>query len=76
MVSTDHAPKLPTLPAGTYPIWSLTTTYVAGEKVLLNGLPYEAKWTTEGASPAAEAVDPSASPWLPLFNIPGEPAQD
>jgi chitinase len=76
VVSTDHAPKQPTVPAGTYPIWSLTTPYVAGQKVVLNGLPYEAKWTTEGASPAAEAVDPSASPWLPLFNIPGEPAQD
>jgi chitinase len=76
VLPTDHAPKQPTLPAGTYPLWSLTTAYVAGQKVLLNGLPYEAKWTTEGASPAAEAVDPSASPWQPLFNIPGEPAQD
>jgi len=76
VVPSDHAPKQPTVAAGTYPSWSLTTSYVAGQKVLLNGLPYEAKWTTEGASPAAEAVDPSASPWQPLFNLPGEPAQN
>jgi len=41
--------------------------------VLLNGLPYEARWDTEGASPAAEAADPADSPWTPLFTIPGEP---
>jgi chitinase len=69
----SHAPKLPTLPEGTYPDWSITQSYLAGAKVLLNGLPYEAKWDTQGASPAAEQSDPSASPWLPLFNIPGEP---
>jgi chitinase len=76
VVPTDHAPKQPTVATGTYPSWSLTAAYVAGQKVLLNGLPYQAKWTTQGASPAAEAVDPSASPWQPLFNIPGEPTQD
>jgi chitinase len=75
VVPGDHAPAPPTLPSGTYPVWSLTTAYAAGEKVLLNGLPYEAKWATEGASPSAEAVDPGASPWQPLFNVPGEPAQ-
>jgi chitinase len=75
VLPSDHAPKLPTLASGTYPDWSLSTTYQAGQRVLLDGLPYESKWATEGASPAAEAVDPSASPWQPLFNIPGEPAQ-
>jgi len=71
----SHPPKPPTLPVGTYPNWSLTQTYQAGSKVLFDQLPYEAKWDTQGASPAAEPADPSASPWLPLFNIPGEPAQ-
>ncbi|MGH8996713.1 MAG: hypothetical protein ACRDYB_11885, partial [Acidimicrobiales bacterium] len=69
----SHQPKLPTLAEGTYPDWSVTQTYSAGDKVLFNGLPYQAKYSTEGASPAAEATDPPASPWTPLFTIPGEP---
>ena len=74
VVTGDHAPALPTLPAGTYPAWSATQSYVAGDQVLLDGLPYQAKWSSLGASPADEAVDPSSSPWQPLFSIPGEPA--
>ena len=69
----SHAPKLPTVPSGTYPAWSMTANYDAGQKVLFNNLPYEAKWDSEGDSPADEALDPAASPWEPLFTIPGEP---
>jgi chitinase len=72
----SHPPALTTLPEGTYPNWSITQSYQAGAKVLFNQLPYEAKYDTQGASPAAEAADPPASPWQPLFNIPGEPPQD
>lgn len=70
----SHPRPLPTLPAGTYPEWAVNQNYPTGSKVLLNGLPYEARWDTEGASPAAEAADPADSPWTPLFTIPGEPA--
>jgi chitinase len=73
VVVGDHAPKLPPVAAGTYPAWSATQGYNAGDRVLLNGLPYQAKWASLGASPASEAADPSASPWQPLFSIPGEP---
>jgi chitinase len=69
----SHPPKLPTLPSGTFPTWSMTVNYPAGTKVLFNNLPYQAKWDSEGDSPAAEALDPAASAWLPLFTIPGEP---
>jgi chitinase len=69
----SHAPKLPTLPTGTFPSWSATTNYVAGTFVLFNNLPYEAKWDNEDASPADAQLDPAASPWLPLYTIPGEP---
>ena len=70
----DHAPKMPTLPEGTYPDWSVSQDYTAGQRVLFDGLPYQARWNTQGASPAGQAVDPQDSPWLALFTIPGEPA--
>ncbi|UFS57837.1 chitinase [Subtercola endophyticus] len=58
---------VPTLPPGTYPNWSGTTVYTAGDRVLLDGVPYQAKWWTQGDSPAATtAKDPDGSPWLPL----------
>jgi chitinase len=69
----DHAPQLPTLPGGTYPSWSLSTQYKAGDKVLYQGLPYQAKWVNEGVSPATESTDPARSAWQALFSIPGEP---
>jgi chitinase len=66
----DHAQALPTLPAGTYPAWSRTTSYKAGVRVLFRRLPYVSKWDNEGVSPAAAC----SSPWKPLYRIPGEPA--
>lgn len=55
-----------TLPAGTYPEWEGATIYNAGQRVLLNGVPYQAKWWTQGDSPAAAQSNPNSSPWLPL----------
>lgn len=57
---------LATLPAKTFPEWSGTETYNAGQRVLLNGVPYQAKWWTQGDSPAASAVNPNGSPWAQL----------
>lgn len=56
----------PTLPEGTYPDWSGTAIYNAGERVLFNGIPYQAKWWNQGDSPAAASSDASDSPWTPL----------
>jgi len=69
----DHAPAIPTLPAGTYPAWSVGTQYQASDHVLFQGLPYQAKWSNQGVSPAAAATDPSGSPWKALYSVPGEP---
>jgi chitinase len=69
----DHGPDIPTLPAGTYPAWSNSHQYQEGDKVLYQGLPYEAKWANEGDSPATQSSDPSGSPWKALYTIPGEP---
>lgn len=56
----------PTLPAGTYPDWDGTTVYNTGQRVLFNGVPYQAKWWNQGASPAAASSDADNSPWVPL----------
>jgi len=55
-----------TLPAGTYPTWSGTTAYSTNQRVLFNGVPYQAKWWNQGQSPAAATSNPDASPWTPL----------
>jgi cellulose synthase/poly-beta-1,6-N-acetylglucosamine synthase-like glycosyltransferase len=69
----DHAPVLSRLPAGTYPAWSVTGQYKAGDKVLYLGLPYQARWDNQGVSPLTGQGDPSASPWQALYRTPGEP---
>ncbi len=70
----DHGPVIPRLPAGTYPKWSVGTPYQRGDKVLYQGLPYQAKWANQGVSPATQSTDPSGSPWKALYSIPGEPS--
>jgi chitinase len=64
---------LPTLAPGTHPAWSPHATYEAGDRVLYKRLPYEAKWYNTATSPGAYDADPSASPWKPLYTVPGEP---
>src|SRR5690606_24650640 len=56
----------PTLPEGTYPAWSGTVEYETGQRVLYNGLPYQAKWWTMGDSPAGSTANADNSPWVPL----------
>ena len=56
----------PTLPAGTYADWDSATTYTAGQRIIFQGVPYEAKWWTRGDNPTAQSNDPDGSPWLPL----------
>ncbi len=70
----DRAPTIATLPDGTYPLWSSSQNYLAGQKVMLDGLGYQAKWSNEGATPADAVNDPAGSPWQPLYSIPGEPS--
>ncbi len=68
----DHAPVIPTLPPGTHPEWTTTAHYAKGSQVLYNGLPYQARFSTQGDEPDVYDADPQ-SPWTPLFTIPGEP---
>ena len=56
----------PTLPAGTYPDWTGAAVFDKGDRVLFDGVPYQAKWWTQGDSPEAASSDPDGSPWVPL----------
>lgn len=58
--------QIPTLPYGTYPDWEGTVVYDRGARVLFDDTAYEAKWWTQGDSPAAYAADPDSSPWVPV----------
>jgi len=55
-----------TLPEGTYPVWAGDIIFQAGERVLFDGIAYQAKWWTQGDSPAASSSNPDSSPWVPL----------
>ncbi len=57
---------LPTLPAGTYPEWKQDATYRKGERVILNGTPFTAKWYTTGTRPDERATQDDPSPWRQL----------
>lgn len=54
------------LPAGTYPEWSGLEEYDAGDRVLFQGAPYQAKWWNKENSPAAASSNSDSSPWAPL----------
>lgn len=56
----------PTLPRGTYPQWSGTRVYQGGERVLFEGVPFQAKWWNQGESPAKSAANADSSPWVAL----------
>jgi chitinase len=74
VLSTDRAPEIPKLPAGTYPAWSVKKVFRAGDRVLYEGLPYRANWYTQGDVPGGTGPNGTPSPWTPLYRIPGEPA--
>jgi len=57
---------VPTLPAGTYKDWSGAAVYEKGDRILFEGLAFEAKWWTQGDSPEASSTEPDASPWVAL----------
>ena len=73
-VAAGSAPwSPPALPGGTYPGWSSSAVYVAGDDVLFQGSAYQAKWWNQGDSPGDALSDPYGSPWKPLFSVPGSP---
>lgn len=54
----------PTLPAGTYPEWNAADVYVAGSRVLHDGIGWQARFWSQGDVPGAPPTDPDQpSPW-------------
>ncbi|MDA8437092.1 MAG: hypothetical protein M0Z98_14045 [Actinomycetales bacterium] len=58
----DTPAPLPTLPAGTYPQWNATQAYVAGSRVQLGLVPYQAKWWSQGQRPGVSRA--GGAPWV------------
>lgn len=61
----DKPAPLPTLPPDTYPQWDPEESYVAGDRVQLGDVPYQAKWWTQGDKPGTSV--PGGSPWVLIF---------
>ncbi|MGD8196062.1 chitinase [Herbiconiux sp. P18] len=59
----DKPFALPTVPEGTYPEWSATTLYDQGDRVMLDGAAYEARWWSQGKNPGRSVLDRDYSPW-------------
>jgi len=70
----SRAPAPALLDTTTHPSWSSMTAYRTGTRVLYQGLPFEAKWYTQGIPPPVSLPASSQSPWLPLFTARGEPS--
>ena len=51
-----------------------TSLYQRGDRVLLDGLPYEARWASRSEAPGTLFPIGPDEAWEPLFTIPGEPA--
>jgi chitinase len=64
----EHPQPTPTLKAGTFPAWSATQTYVAGQRILYDGVGYQAKWYTHGDVPGIVVSDPGQTPWELITN--------
>jgi chitinase len=62
----DHPAPTPTLSAGTYPAWTAAKIYIGGDRVLYNGVGYQAKWWTQGDVPGIQTTTPSDTPWQQL----------
>jgi chitinase len=69
----SHAPKLVKIDTANHANWSPTAIYHEGDKVTFEGLPYRARWYTQGEQPLAELPSDPSAPWEPLFKYPGEP---
>ncbi|MBJ7451520.1 MAG: hypothetical protein JHC71_05465 [Blastococcus sp.] len=74
VTTTEAAPApVPTVTDVTE-VWNPETLYQRGARVLLDGLPYEARWASRSEAPGTLFPIGSDEAWEPLFTIPGQPA--
>jgi chitinase len=71
--ATETAPTPAPTVTGVTAKWNATALYTRGERVLFDGLPYEARWSTKGDDPSTDYPVGPDQPWQPLFTVPGEP---
>jgi chitinase len=71
--ANSKAPKLVKTVEGEFAKWSPTTVNHEGDRVEFDGLPYQARWYTQGEQPLAQLPSDPSAPWEPLFKYPGEP---
>jgi chitinase len=69
----ETAPRPSPTVTGVTAEWKPATIYARGDRVLFDGLPYQARWSTKGDAPSTEYPISSDQPWQPLFTVPGEP---
>jgi chitinase len=67
------APTLVKTVSGDFAKWSPSRVYHEGDRVSFDGMPYQARWYTQGEQPKAELPSDPSAPWEPLFKYPGEP---
>lgn len=73
-VGPDDEPFVPaTVAPGTHPDWQHDELYAQGDRVLFDGLPYQARWPNRGEAPSMLFPVGPDSAWEPLFEIAGEP---
>ncbi|KAB1640998.1 chitinase [Gulosibacter chungangensis] len=63
VMADDEPYALPTVAAGTYPSWDSAVLYEKGDRVVVDGVPFEAKWWNEGEDPVEGITDHDRSPW-------------
>ncbi|HEY4377537.1 MAG TPA: carbohydrate-binding protein, partial [Acidimicrobiales bacterium] len=64
VLPNDTKPAPPsTLAPHTYPAWSLKGDYLPGDRVMRNGVGYQAKWWTRGDDPDADVDNAWQTPW-------------
>jgi chitinase len=73
VTSTDKPLKPSPTVTGVTVEWKPAGVYARGDRVLFNKLPYQARWSTTGDSPATEFPIGPDDPWGALFTLPGEP---
>lgn len=68
-----RAPKPTLLVTGSHPRWTPKGVYHQGDIVSFDGLPFQARWFTQGDQPVTTLPADPQQPWTPLFELPGEP---
>ncbi|WP_062202181.1 chitinase [Demequina salsinemoris] len=58
----DTPEPLATVAAGTYPEWDEEEAYSAGDRVVVDDVPYEAKWWNQGQEPGTTVS--GGNPWV------------